>query len=103
MSLRQIRRRTAKNFYLLLEKAVSFPQFTQLRRLGPGLASLFTRLDPRVTEPLIERPDVNPEVLRDLRDRDPGLTVQRDPNNIVTELFRIRLRHDDILPGQPHG
>lgn len=100
MSLRQIRRRTAKNFYLLLENAVSFPQ---LRRLGPGLTRRFTRLDTRVTEALIEGADVNPEVLRDLRHRDPGLTVHSDPNNVVTELFRIRLRHGDILPSQPHG
>ena len=31
------------------------------------------------------------------------LTATRDSDNIFTELFRIRLRHIDILSGHPAG
>ena len=44
---------------------------------------------------------MNPEIPRDLRQRNIGVTVQSNPHHIIAELSGKRLRHDDILPGQP--
>ena len=44
---------------------------------------------------------MNAEVFRHLRDRDPGLTIPRDPDDVLTELLGKYFGHDDILPGWP--
>jgi hypothetical protein len=46
---------------------------------------------------------MNAEVFRDPLDRHTRLTTTRDSDHIFTELFRIRLRHNNILPGSPPG
>ncbi|WP_141880410.1 DUF6112 family protein [Homoserinimonas aerilata] len=43
------------------------------------------------------------EIFRDLLDRHTRLTAPRDAHDVITELSRIGLRHDAILPGQPSG
>jgi hypothetical protein len=54
----------------------------------------------RTTAPL-QRRRVNTDVLRNLLDRHSGITVARDADHIITELARIRLGHDDVLPVAP--
>lgn len=44
---------------------------------------------------------MDPEVLRDLLERDTGLAIPRDADHISAELFRVRLRHSNILPDPP--
>ncbi|WP_172582590.1 hypothetical protein [Subtercola boreus] len=46
---------------------------------------------------------MDPEVLRNPLDRHTRLTVSRHAHNIITELSRIRLRHNNILPARPQG
>lgn len=43
------------------------------------------------------------EVGRDLLDGHSGFATTRDAHDIVTELARIRLGHNEILPGRPPG
>ena len=42
-------------------------------------------------------------MLGDLLDRHSGLPTASNPNDIVTELARVGLRHSNTLPGPPHG
>ena len=46
---------------------------------------------------------VNTELFRDLLDHHSGFTVAGDKYDIVTELARVRLRHNNILPVRPPG
>ena len=46
---------------------------------------------------------MNAEICRDPLDRPTGLTVAGNAYDIITELARVRLRHDGILPGHPPG
>lgn len=46
---------------------------------------------------------MDPEVGRDLLDGHPGLATPGDAHDVLTELARIRLGHNDILPGRPSG
>ncbi|MBB5874641.1 hypothetical protein F4553_008075 [Allocatelliglobosispora scoriae] len=43
------------------------------------------------------------EVIGDLLNRHAGITVLRDPHDIVTELTGVGLGHSDILPACPQG
>lgn len=86
---------------LLLQEAVAFTQFPQFSGLGRGHARLLTGFDPSLTHPLVQRADMETEVLRDLSQRDIRITIQSDTNDILAELLGKRLGHTDILPGQP--
>ncbi|BBC67875.1 hypothetical protein MMRN_47710 [Mycobacterium marinum] len=44
---------------------------------------------------------MDPEIRGNLLQRNLGITVAGDPDNVVAELLRVRLRHSDILPAQP--
>src|SRR5690606_34348970 len=103
MRLREIRRRAAEHLVLLLEEPVALTQFTNLVALGARHTRLFTALDASLTHPLVQSPDMNSEVLRDLRERDLRVTLLRDTDHVIAELLGKRLGHGDILPGQPSG
>ena len=53
------------------------------------------------SESFIEGSDVDAEVLRDLRECHVRAAIQRDPDDVVAELFGVTRRHRVILPGQP--
>ncbi|MCT1803750.1 hypothetical protein M3B51_13285 [Kocuria carniphila] len=80
------------------EETVALAQLSGLRFC---LARLLAALDPRLTNPLIEGPDMNAEVLRDLRERHVRITILNNVDHVVAELLGERLGHDDILPSQP--
>lgn len=42
-------------------------------------------------------------IAKGLLDRHTGLTAPRDTNDVITELSRIRPRHNNILPACPPG
>ncbi|WP_241178778.1 restriction endonuclease [Mycobacterium sp. P7213] len=44
---------------------------------------------------------MHPEIVGDRLDGHPGIAVAGDPDNVVTELFRIRPGYNDILPAHP--
>ena len=47
---------------------------------------------------------MHPEIGCDLLDRRHTIVAAAsNPHDIVTELLRIRLGHNNILPGPPHG
>jgi hypothetical protein len=46
---------------------------------------------------------VEPDVASDRPDCDAPAPGQGDPHHVITELAGVRLRHNDILPGPPHG
>lgn len=71
------------------------------RRSG-GVAAV----DASALQPLLKPHGVNAEVLRDLLDRDAGLTILRDAHDIVAELLRIGrvgmvASFQEHLPGTP--
>ena len=87
------------------EKRVLFtPQYfdaVERELLVSRLRDGFTFIDIGATHPLLQCHRVDAEVSRDLLNRDTGLTATGDADHVVTELFRVRLRHDAILPGPP--
>src|SRR5699024_11322032 len=93
--------RPPEQLVFLLEQPVPLLQLTDFGRFGAGLAGLCARVDVRTTQPLRERHRVDPEVFRDLLDRRSGLTVAGNAHDVVTELARVGLSHNNILPGPP--
>src|SRR5699024_4320898 len=85
------------------QEPVTLPQRTNLIALRARHTRLLTTLDASLTHPLVQSPDMNSEVLRDLRERDLRITLLRNTDHVIAELLGKRLRHADILPGQPHG
>ncbi len=51
----------------------------------------------------IQRPDMDTEILRYLRESDLRITLLRDTDHVIVKLPGKRPWHDDILPGQPSG
>ena len=85
----------------MLEELVAFAKFTQLSILRPrdtGFPALF---DAFFTEPVLECADVDSEVSRDLRECHFRAASQRDPDDVVAELFGVAGGHSLSLPSQP--
>ena len=93
----------AKDLVLLLQQPDPLAGLTQLDALDPAGPGPGPVIDVDLTHPLEQGHRVNPEVLGDLLDRDTRLPATGDPHHVVTELARVRLRHNDILPGPPSG
>lgn len=55
----------------------------------------------RLAQPLRQRHRVQPEIDGNLLNRPSILAVASDLHDVVTELFRIRPCHGDILPARP--
>ena len=79
MRLREIRGRPSEHFHFLLEELVAFAKLTKFRILGTRDAGFLALFDAFFSEPFVERADVDSEVLRDLRQCDLRITIQRDP------------------------
>ncbi len=58
----------------------------EFRGLGSRLTWLIADIGRSALQSLLQRHRVNPEILRDLLDRDTRLTVPRNTNHVVTEL-----------------
>ncbi|MCW2287741.1 hypothetical protein EDF60_1341 [Leucobacter luti] len=101
MRLREIRGRTTQHFHFLLKELVPFTKLTKLSILRPGDTGFLALFDAFFSKPFVERSDVNTEVLRDLRECDLRAAIQRDPDDVVTELSGVTRGHRFILPGQP--
>lgn len=102
MSLRQIRGRVTMHLYLSLKETVTLAE-RAVPRTPASSRRVAADLNAGLPHPLIERPDMDAAVFRDLRGSDVRLTVLGDADHVVAELFRERLGPDDILPGQPLG
>ena len=99
----QIRRRPPQDLVLLLEQPYPLPHLTHLDRLRSALTRAHSIINSGALQPLLQRHRVNTEIFRDLLDRHSGFTVARDEYDIATELVRVRLRRNNILPGRPIG
>lgn len=66
MRLREICGRTAQHLDFLLKELVATPEFSELVALGPGEARLLALLNTGLSEPFVERADVDTEILRNL-------------------------------------
>src|ERR1051326_8442710 len=98
MRLGQVRRRPAQHLVLLLQQPdplTGLPQLLGLAATNVGSAAI---VDLGQAQPVEQGHRVHTEVLGDLLDRHPRLTVAGNPNHIVTELARVGLGHSDILP-----
>ena len=98
--LRQIGRYPAQNLIFLLKKTVMFTKLTQLPGFNSSDPEPFTRLCSFPTQPLIQCPHMDPEILRNHLDRHPRVTGSNYTEYIVTELSSMRSRHHNIFPGQ---
>lgn len=100
MRLREVRSRTAQDFDFLFEELVPFAEFAKFSILGPGDTGFLVLFDAFLAQSFVERADVDSEVLRDLRKCYVWATIQRDPHDIVTELFGVT-RKASVHPPRP--
>jgi hypothetical protein len=66
-----------------------------LVRLGFRHTELGSRLDSGPTHPVLQTCLTDSEVRRDLTQRNPGLAVLSDADDVIAELARVGLGHDD--------
>lgn len=90
-----------EHFHFLFEEFVAFAELTKFSILGTRDAGFLALFDAFLSESFIEGSNVDAEVFRDLRQCHFRAAIQRDPHDVVTELFGITKRHRFILPGQP--
>ena len=83
--LRQIHPRLPEHPILLLEEPVTAAQLPQLHHLARHHAGLPTRLDALDTHLVPQGAGMESEVLHDLHDHDPRLTVPDHTQNIPTK------------------
>lgn len=84
-----------EDLVLLLEEPVAFLQLPQLSGVGilPPRPDNVLGLGLGTLQPIRYRCSADPEIVRDLTQRNSGLAVLSDADYVVTKLARKRLRH----------
>ncbi|WP_246124149.1 hypothetical protein [Nocardia bhagyanarayanae] len=103
LSLRQIGGRAAQDLVLLLEQPDPAAGIAQLGGLAARSPRLVPIIDIGLADPFRQRHRMDPEIGRDLLQRDSLVPVAGDPHDVIAKLFRIRLGHCDILSDLPLG
>src|SRR5690606_10261335 len=86
MRLREIRRRTTEHLVLLLQQPHPLAQLAGLVGLRLRHARLRAGLDGRLADPILQAGLADPEIRRDLTQRNTGLAVRSDAHDVLTEL-----------------
>ena len=82
---------------------VVLPCLPQLDRLRPALTLPHSIVNSGMLQPLLQRQRMNTEIFRDLLDRHSEFTIAGDAYDIITDLSRVRPRHNNIFPGRLIG